>query len=150
MRPAEKTMAFGGVAMGSIHAALHEIMAGRHTAMGSLSALTAAAMSVGARIVAVAVLDATSVRFATTKTINSIKIYGVNSIHPAILPPSQSEVPDSWTALEIANPAPIMRMMSHAMCFSMAFDKMASPGRWDDGMRNRGNAQNMATVPSLK
>merc|ERR1711971_752646 len=61
-RPLEKTMAFGGVAIGSMKALLAASVAGRRSRPGSMPMEQASLPSTGRRTVAVATLLVTSVK----------------------------------------------------------------------------------------
>jgi len=106
MAPVANTIAFGGVATGSMNAQLAAIVIGTVRVIGGTPACTAIAPMTGSSVAVVARLLVNSVRKITSATAASTRIAVPNAFSGARLSPSHSASPESETAAARLRPPP--------------------------------------------
>lgn len=110
---AAKTIAFGGVATGNMNAYEQVTVAGNMRKSGFTPIVTAISDRMGRRMLAVAVLDATSVIVAVIMQMINMMANGGSTFNPDNCAPSQTDRPDTLEASDRANPPPSKRTIPH-------------------------------------
>ena len=141
-----KTMAFGGVATGSMKAQEADSVAGSSTSIRSIRPLIAAAARMGSITCVMAVLLVISVRKVMTRATPSIINGRGRPARKSRCSPSQADAPEVCMPQASAKPPPSSSTMSHG---SRRKASPSSTGRPScPRSRNSQKAPNMATVPS--
>ena len=102
-------------------------MAGNIRKSGFTPIVTAISERIGRRILAVAVLDATSVIVAVIMQIINIMAKGGSTFNPANCAPNQTDRPDTFDASDRANPPPSRRTIPQGN-LSWAYFQSSKPG----------------------
>mmetsp|Transcript_32923 Transcript_32923/g.83572 ORF Transcript_32923/g.83572 Transcript_32923/m.83572 type:complete len:207 (+) Transcript_32923:614-1234(+) len=145
-----KTTEFGGVAAGNMNAKEHATVAGRSKARGWVNVSAATDASIGNIMLAVAVLEVTSVSKHTMVTRKKVSpnlpmLTVVASFWPIYLVSCESSKP-----LASAAPPPIKTSTPHGKCCCACSQvSRGSPGRLTEGTKKSNSAAPQAMVESL-
>mmetsp|Transcript_66722 Transcript_66722/g.214988 ORF Transcript_66722/g.214988 Transcript_66722/m.214988 type:complete len:243 (-) Transcript_66722:1088-1816(-) len=144
-----KTTELGGVAAGSMKAKEQAAVAGSISANGCLSVSMATPSRIGSMMLAVTVLEVTSVRKQTQKTMRKVSPSGSMFAKPAIFSPTQAVSLETLKPSASAKPPPMRRSTPQGRCFCATSQvSTVSPGRFAEGRRKSATAAVQAMVSS--
>lgn len=124
--PVLKTIAFGGVEIGSINASEEEIVAGTIILMGGIPSIFEIEATIGRKVDATAVFDENSVVATTIIDTITITKKGDRWLYPTRFFARKSDNPVRSNPSAIAKPPPKRRIMSQGTFFKSSTFKILS------------------------